>query len=178
MLKSNAAQSSVDVRRSTDDNPTPDHRWYAGKRAVLGVAVNLFRTFGAAGAIALAAGGCASSSNEIKASYVSPLQYQQYNCQQIAAEADRVSRKAAELSGVQDTKASNDAVATGVALVLFWPAALLVKGDGSTAAELARLKGEFETLEKVSIEKNCGLRFGAQPPPAPSAKPERKPRAT
>jgi hypothetical protein len=139
-------------------------------------------SFGAIlGALALgvlALGGCASSSNEIKASYVSPLQYQHYTCQQLAAEADRVSRRAAELSGVQDAKASNDAVATGVAIVLFWPAALLVKGDGQTAAELARLKGEFETLEKVSIEKNCGLKFGGQPPPSPGARPERKPRAS
>jgi hypothetical protein len=41
--------------------------------------------------------------------------------------------------------------------VVFWPAAFLVGGDDHTTAELARLKGEFETIEKVSIEKNCGL---------------------
>lgn len=35
--------------------------------------------------------------------------------------------------------------------------ASLVKRDGGNAAELARL-GEFEALEKVSIEKNCNLR--------------------
>jgi hypothetical protein len=29
-----------------------------------------------------------------------------------------------------------------MALVLFWPAAFTIKGDGQTAAELARLKGE------------------------------------
>jgi len=46
------------------------------------------------------------------------------------------------------------------AVVIFWPAAFFVKGDGQNAAELARLKGEFEALEKVSIEKNCNLRSG------------------
>ena len=107
----------------------------------------------------LVATGCASSSSDITASYVSPHQYQQLNCQQISAEAERVSRRVSELSGAQDSKASGDAVATGIAIVVFWPAAFFIKGDGHTAAELGRLKGEFEALEKASIEKNCGLRF-------------------
>ena len=64
-----------------------------------------------------------------------------------------------QLSGAQDSKATGDAVATGIAIVVFWPAAFFIKGDGQTAAELGRLKGEFEALEKASIEKNCGLRF-------------------
>lgn len=104
---------------------------------------------------AIAMSGCASSSSDVRASYVSPLQYQSYTCQQISAEAARVSSRAAELSGVQDTKRSDDQIATGVAVVVFWPAAFLVKGDGQAAAELARLKGEYEALEKIAIEKNC-----------------------
>ena len=47
----------------------------------------------------------------------------------------------------------------GIAIVVFWPAAFFIKGDGHTAAELGRLKGEFEAVEKASIEKTCGLRF-------------------
>jgi hypothetical protein len=78
---------------------------------------------------------------------------------QIAQEAERVSRRASELAGVQDGKRTSDAWATTAAVVIFWPAAFLVKGDGQTAAELARLKGEFEALEKISIEKNCSTRF-------------------
>jgi hypothetical protein len=109
--------------------------------------------------VCLALVGCASSASDITASYVSPHQYQQLNCQQISAEAERVSRRVTELSGAQDSKATGDAVATGVAIVVFWPAAFFIKGDGHTAAELGRLKGEFEALEKISIEKNCGLRF-------------------
>ena len=116
---------------------------------------------------ALALGGCASSSNDIPAQYVSPLQYSQYNCQQIAAEAERVSARAAQVAGVQDSKSTNDAVATGVGLVLFWPSLLFIKGDGATAAELGRLKGEFDAIERVSIEKNCGLKF-QQRAPAPA----------
>jgi hypothetical protein len=56
--------------------------------------------------------GCASSSTEIQPQYVSQIQYQHLSCQQISAEAQRVSRRVAEVSGVQDEKASSDAVAT------------------------------------------------------------------
>ena len=112
-----------------------------------------------AAVVAIAVSGCASSSSDVRASYVSPLQYQSYTCQQISAEAARVSSRAAEVAGVQDTKRTNDQVATGVAIVVFWPAAFLVGGDGQAAAELARLKGEYEALEKISIEKNCNMQF-------------------
>ena len=108
--------------------------------------------------IAILFAGC-SSSSEVSATYVSPLQFQHLSCKQIAGEAERVSRRAAELSGVQDGKRTSDTVATTAAIIIFWPAAFLVKGDGQTAAELGRLKGEFEALEKVSNEKNCGLRL-------------------
>lgn len=111
--------------------------------------------------------GCASSASDVMPSYVSPLQYQNLTCQQIGAEAERVSQRASQLAGVQDEKSTNDAVATGVGLVLFWPSLFFIKGDGQTAAELARLRGEFDALEKMSIEKNCGLQFRQQTRPAP-----------
>lgn len=101
--------------------------------------------------------GCASSANDIQPTYVSTLQYRDLSCDQIAAEAERISDRVAQLSGQQDSKSTNDAVATGVAIVLFWPAAFLIKGDGATAAELGRLKGEFEALQKLSIQKRCSI---------------------
>ena len=112
---------------------------------------------------------CASSSAEVKPSYVSPLQYQNLSCQQLGAEAERISRRASEAAGVQDTNRTNDAWVTGAAIVLFWPAAFFVKGDGQNAAELARLKGEFEAIEQASIQKSCGLRFQRAPPPETSS---------
>src|SRR5262245_56771640 len=103
--------------------------------------------------------GSASQSSDIQPQYVSHLQYQNHSCGQLGAEAERVSRRVAEVSGTQDEKASGDAVATGVAIVIFWPAAFFIKGDGATAAELGRLKGEFEAIERASIQRGCGLRF-------------------
>jgi len=106
--------------------------------------------------------GCASSADKIGAQYVSPLQFSSYDCSQLSLEAQRISSRVALLSGVQDQKATNDAIATGVALVIFWPAAFLVGGNDENSAELARLKGEFETIEQVAIQKKCGFDFRRQ----------------
>lgn len=107
----------------------------------------------------LALAGCASTADKIGGQYVSPLQYTGYDCSQLSLEAQRISTRVAHLSGVQDQKATNDAIATGVAIVVFWPAAFLVGGNDQNTAELARLKGEFETIEQVAIQKKCNIQF-------------------
>jgi hypothetical protein len=48
-----------------------------------------------------------------------------------------------------DSQRKIDQWATAATVVLFWPAAFLVKGDGNNAAELARLKGVFEAFAKL-----------------------------
>jgi hypothetical protein len=91
--------------------------------------------------------------------------YQSYNCQQLAPEAQAVSTRAVTVSGAQDDKRTKDQVATGVAVVVFWPAAFLVGGDGPMSAELAQLKGQMVAIEQASIQKKCGIQFqgkGAQ----------------
>ncbi|MBL4890775.1 MAG: hypothetical protein JKX91_02910 [Rhizobiaceae bacterium] len=102
---------------------------------------------------------CATKPENIKASYVSPLAYESYECDQLSAEAERISGHAADIVGVQRKKAKKDAVATGVALILFWPALFFIKGNDVTESEVARLKGEMEALEKVTIQKRCSIQF-------------------
>lgn len=102
---------------------------------------------------------CAKKAENVAAAYVSPLAYEQFNCRQLAEEAGRVSQRAGELSGVQDRKRTGDIVATTAAVIVFWPAAFLVSGDDAQTAELARLKGEFEAIQKVSVQKGCATRF-------------------
>lgn len=115
-------------------------------------------------ACCVALAGCASKSSEITAAYVSPVMYQNHTCQQLALEAQGVSARAAQVAGAQDAKRSNDAVATGVAVVVFWPAAFLVGGDGPTAAELGQLKGQMVAIEQASIAKKCGIQFQGPAP--------------
>ena len=102
---------------------------------------------------------CATRSENIAASYVSPNSYSSYGCSQLRDEAARISSRAIQVSGAQDQKATNDAIATGVAVVLFWPALFLVKGEGASAGEVSRLKGEMDAIEQASIRKRCGIQF-------------------
>lgn len=110
--------------------------------------------------------GCASNPDNISASYISPVQYDGYSCQQLRAEASRLSVRAAEVTGAQSSKASGDAVAMGVGLVLFWPSLFFIKGDGTTAGEVARLKGEMDAVEQASIAKKCGIKFQKESQPS------------
>jgi hypothetical protein len=111
---------------------------------------------------------CAKDANQVGATYVSPVLYDSYTCPQLAEEAQRVSSRAAQSSGVQDQKATNDKVAMGVGLVIFWPALLFTKGNDENTAELARLKGQMEAIEQISIKKRCGITFQHAPPPPPT----------
>jgi len=110
--------------------------------------------------------GCASKSSEITPTYVSPFIYQNLTCAQLAQEAQGVSARAAQVAGAQDQKRTNDQVATGVAIVVFWPAAFLVGGDGQMAAELGQLKGQMVAIEQASIAKKCGIKFEREAPAA------------
>ena len=99
--------------------------------------------------------GCARSPEDISGSYVSPLLYQNYSCDQVRQEMMRVNRKVQEVASAQSSEATGDAVATTVGLVIFWPALFFLAGGGDRAEELARLKGESEALEQAAIQKNC-----------------------
>ena len=122
---------------------------------------------------AAAIGGCAKNADQVAAAYVSPILYESYTCPQLAEEAQRVSMRAAQAAGVQDNKASGDAVAMGVGLVILWPTLFLIKGNDETTQELARLKGSMEAIEQASVKKRCGIQFQRPAPqPAPMARAE------
>lgn len=129
------------------------------------------RTVLLAAACGLVVAACAKDADQVGPAYISPITFQSYTCPQLAEEAQRISARAAQASGVQDSKATNDKVAMGVGLVIFWPALFLTKGNDENTAELARLKGTMDAIEQVSIQKKCGIVFQRPPPPplAPAA---------
>ena len=98
---------------------------------------------------------CAKSSKDIVGTYVSPLQYADYECPQIKSEMIRVSSKVKALTGKIDTNNENDKMITGAGLILFWPALFFLGGTKEQEAEYARLKGEYEALDRVAVQKNC-----------------------
>lgn len=103
--------------------------------------------------------GCATPADNIAAAYVSPIGYQGLSCAQLGTEAQAISGRAAAAVGAQNKKATGDAVAMTVGLVVFWPALLFTQGDGAQAAEVARLKGEMQAIEDAARRKGCGIKF-------------------
>jgi hypothetical protein len=113
--------------------------------------------------LAVLVAGCASKSEDVMATYVSPVQYQNYSCDQLGREAQALSVRAAQLAGQQDSDRTTDAVMTGVGIVVFWPVLFAIGGDGPTTAELARVRGEMEAIRHASNAKNCGIVFQERP---------------
>jgi hypothetical protein len=118
------------------------------------------KTVIALGAVSMLA-ACATPPKDIAPTYVSTGLYDNLSCEQLRAEAEAASARAATAYGAQDRARSQDAAMTGVSLILFWPAAFFLKGDGATAAEVGRLKGEMQAIEQVNRIKNCGITFAA-----------------
>jgi len=103
--------------------------------------------------------GCASTADSVSATYASPLVYENYNCDQLAAEGARLSAYAVTLTGAQDKKATEDKVKVGVGVILFWPSLFFIKGDSQTAADLGQVRGQMMALEQAVIAKKCGIQF-------------------
>ena len=109
----------------------------------------------AASCVALSMAACATAPDKISAAYVSPLQYQGYDCNQIRVELVRIGQRVDEVTGQQRREASNDAWAMGVGLVLFWPALFFLAGGNDKKEELGRLKGEYDALQSAAVQKQC-----------------------
>jgi hypothetical protein len=165
------------IARATDPE-----RSSRGSRASLRSAPALRQGLRIAGAMAaaLALAGCAKSAASIDAAYVSPLAYQAHNCAALAGEYATLKRRAAETFAKQDRVSTNDDVAMGIGLVLFWPALFFIDSSDHKH-EVARLKGEIAAVEDAANRKGCTVlidtmtadkKAEAKPAPAePSPKP-------
>lgn len=100
--------------------------------------------------------GCATPPDKIPTAHVSPVQYSNYDCNQIATEMRFVSQRVNDLYYDLDKEASADEVQMGIGLVLFWPALFWLEGgDDERAGEYAHLKGERLALEDAAVAKSC-----------------------
>ena len=117
--------------------------------------------------------GCATASKDVATTYVSPLQYQSYDCGQIGMELGRIQSRVTELGGRLDEASNTDKVLVGIGLVLFWPSLFFIGGSKQQEAEFGRLKGEYEALQQTAIAKKCSVPAATQT--SSPAKPEEKP---
>ena len=110
-------------------------------------------------------GACSTASKDITAAYVSPMQYQGHDCDQLAVEAQRLQGKIGQLTGRLDEAAANDKSIMGVGMILFWPALFALGGTKGQEAEYARLKGEHDAIQQAAVARKCSVLM------APAAKP-------
>lgn len=102
---------------------------------------------------------CASHPNTVPASYVSPIKYDIYSCEQISTEMDTIARKTISIYSDLVFKSNADTLEMGIGII-FWPALLMLDGgDGALANEYAILKGEFKALEDSYINKQCTFTY-------------------
>ena len=94
--------------------------------------------------------GCATKPSDIAPQYISELSYQGYTCEQMANEHGRLVNALSAASDAQWKARSND---TAGVMLLGLPTASL--SGGNQAANIARLKGEIEAIEKAANLKNC-----------------------
>ena len=103
----------------------------------------------------IALSGCATASKDIAATYISPMQFQSYDCDQLASETQRIQSRVVQLGGRLDTAASNDKAIAGVGVLLFWPALFALGGTKQQEADYARLRGEYDAVQQSAILKKC-----------------------
>jgi hypothetical protein len=108
--------------------------------------------------------GCASKSQDIPATYISPNEYSSFSCSTLESEMRDISQRVGVITGQVDKEASNDSWQMGVGLVLFWPALFFLEGgDGALQSEYALLKGKHEAVSAQYKRKNCSENNSDEP---------------
>ncbi len=99
--------------------------------------------------------GCSTASKDIVPNNVSPLTYANYDCDQLRLEMIRISTEVNSMAGKLDKNRANDNITTTAGAILFWPALFFIGGTKEQEARYAQLKGEYNAIEQVSIQKKC-----------------------
>ena len=104
---------------------------------------------------------CASPPKNILPTYVDPLQYEQYDCSQIASEMESVTRELNQSYNECKSHANRDEMFMLGAGLVAWPLLVVpaVISDSEVTEQFAKLQGELEALEKASILKECDKRM-------------------
>jgi len=104
--------------------------------------------------------GCATRAVNVAPAPTDPAEFMTWDCARLDDERDIVQQRAADAAYSVDERVGNNILALGVGVMVFWPAMLAMRDDGPEAADLARLKGRFEALQAVALQRQC-------PPPRP-----------
>ena len=111
--------------------------------------------------------GCATRPENVAASHVSSSRYTDRTCKSLARELDEVQDALRAQSAKLNDKATQDAVVTGVGMILFWPVLFALGNNSGLEGDVARLKGEEQAIRRQMREADCEM--PATKPPANTA---------
>lgn len=111
----------------------------------------------AAVAASIALAGCAQRTHEIQSAYVSPKEYSEHTCEQLAEERGAIIAKAKEIGDLQEENADADAAFVAGFLLISMPLLIGTAFTKDRADEFATLKGKYEAVDRAQYEKNCDV---------------------
>ncbi len=106
---------------------------------------------------ALTVGACTKGPDKIEATYVSPSTFDGRSCSKLMSERNAIVSRLNSLTEQQQSAARTDAVATGVALVLFWPAAFALGATKDNATALSSAKGNYDAITTKMQQQGCAV---------------------
>ncbi len=117
--------------------------------------------------VAISLSGCVASSGNHQAPYISPAQFQTYNCDELLAEIVRIQNRVGQLTGKPDDKTqAKDKWVLGTDLSLSWATLFALGGTKEQEAEYAQLKSEYDAIQHWAAIKQCpGVIPPAEKPP-------------
>ena len=107
--------------------------------------------------------GCATRPDNVAASHVATSRYADRTCKSLSRELDEVQDALRAQSAKLNDKANQDAVVTGVGVILFWPVLFALGNNSGLEGDVARLKGEEQAIRRQMREADCEV------PPAKAA---------
>ena len=99
--------------------------------------------------------GCASKPEDIAAVAYPDEAYASLSCEEIGLERLRIKDSVLEAPGQQRSERRADQAWGWTGAILFAPALFMMDGNEETATRLAVLKGQYESIERVSAAKRC-----------------------
>ena len=98
---------------------------------------------------------CASTPDSIAAVPFPDQVFRNMTCDQIKAEYLKIEASVVKITGQQSSERRNDQGMSLAGGVLLGSSFLLTEGNTETASQLALIKGKYESVSRVSAEKNC-----------------------
>ena len=81
--------------------------------------------------------------------------FRNMTCDQIKAEYFKIEASVVKITGQQSSERRNDQGMSLVGGMLLGSSYLLSEGNTETASQLALIKGKYQSVSRVSAEKNC-----------------------